>query len=135
MFDVIVVTYKVSPEFITQCLDSIQSQTFTDYQVYICDGTPEDYDGYADIMKTFDTYLSDSRFTLLRQTGRGVSQARNQAIGAGNRPYIATLDGDDLWYPEHLEWMAEAIEHTQSEHLPVAFWWAGADAEIKLQSL
>ena len=57
MFDVIVVTYKVSPEFIIQCLDSIQSQTFTDYHVYICDGTPEDYDGYAEIMKTFDTIM------------------------------------------------------------------------------
>jgi len=135
MFDVIVVTYKVSPEFITRCLDSILSQTFSDYHVYICDGTPEDYEGYTDIMKTFDNYTTDSRFTLLQQTGRGVSQARNQAIAAGNRPYIATLDGDDLWYPEHLEWMTEAIESTQSEQLPVAFWWAGADAEIKLQSL
>jgi len=133
MFDVIVVTYKVSPDFITRCLDSIQSQTFTDYQVYICDGTPENYEHYDDIMKTFETYLSDSRFTLLRQTGRGVSQARNQAIAAGASPYIATLDGDDLWYPEHLQWLSEAIESTQSE--PVAFWWAGADAEIKLQSL
>ncbi len=77
MFDVIVVTYKVSPEFITRCLDSIQSQTFSDYHVYICDGTPEDYEGYTDIMKTFDNYTTDSRFTLLQQTGRGVSQARN----------------------------------------------------------
>ena len=38
-------------------------------------------------------------------------------------------------YPEHLEWMAESISET-CEALPqVAFWWAGADADITLQSL
>ena len=53
MFDVVVVTYKVSPDFLTRCLDSIKSQTYTDYSVWICDGTPEDYDGYDAIMATF----------------------------------------------------------------------------------
>lgn len=135
MFDVVVVTYKVSPDFLTRCLDSIKSQTYTDYSVWICDGTPEDYEGYDAIMATFAPYLADDRFHLLKQTGRGVSQARNQAIAAGVAPYIATLDGDDVWYPEHLEWMAESISET-CEALPqVAFWWAGADADITLQSL
>lgn len=141
-FDVVVVTYKVNPEFLTRCLDSIKSQTHTDYTVWICDGTPEDYgsdpadsSSYDAIMETFAPYLLDSRFNLLRQTGRGVSQARNQAVAAGTAPYVATLDGDDFWYPEHLEWMAEAISETCESQPPVAYWWAGADAEIKLQSL
>ena len=51
----------------------------------------------------------------MRQSGTGVSQARNEAISLGDATYIATLDGDDFWYPEHLEWMTEAIVASESQ--------------------
>ena len=131
-FDVVVATYKVSPEFITRCLESIVKQTVETWHCWIIDGTPEDHESYEPLLKAMAPFLSSEKFTYLRQTGKGISQARNQASFQGTAPYLATLDGDDLWYPEHLEWMTEAIESTQDT--PVAVWWAGADAETSIKS-
>ena len=57
---------------------------------------------HDELMSVVDSFVSDTRITYVRQTGRGVSQARNQGIALGSYPYIAFLDGDDYWYDEHL---------------------------------
>lgn len=131
-FDVIIPTYKVSPEFITRCLDSVVNQTVETWHCWIADGTPQTHESYGPMMEAMAPFLDSEKFTYLRQSGKGVSQARNEAVSKGSAPYLATLDGDDLWYPEHLEWVVEAIE--LSKDTPVALWWAGADAEIFLSS-
>ena len=132
-FDVIIPTYKVSPEFITRCLDSVVNQTVDTWHCWIADGTPKDHDTYQPMVEAMAPFLDSEKFTYLRQSGTGVSQARNQAVTRGSAPYLATLDGDDLWYPEHLEWVVEAIE--ASTDTPVTMWWAGADAELFLTSV
>ena len=134
-FDVIIPTYKVSPEFIQTALESVQSQTLDNWRCWIVDGTPTDYESYEDFMKVVNTFTTSDKFIYLRQSGTGVSQARNEAISLGDATYIATLDGDDFWYPEHLEWMTEAIVDSESETLPTALWWAGADAHILIKSI
>ena len=132
MFDIIIPTYKVSEEFIERCLASVESQTFDDWHCWIADGTPENDETFEPFMKIVSKYTASPQFTYMRQSGKGVSQARNEAISLGQAKYVATLDGDDLWYPEHLQWMVESIEQSDES---VVMWWAGADAEIQLQSL
>ena len=132
-FDVIVPTYKVSPEFITRCLDSVVKQNVDTWHCWIADGTPTDHETYEPMMAAMAPFLESEKFTYLRQSGTGVSQARNEAVSKGSAPYLATLDGDDLWYPEHLEWVVEGIE--ASMDTPVTLWWAGADAELFLTSI
>lgn len=132
-FDVVVATYKVSPEFITRCLESIVKQTVETWHCWIVDGTPENHESYKPLIEAMTPFLKSEKFTYLRQTGTGIASARNQACFQGTAPYLATLDGDDLWYQEHLEWMTEAIEDTQDT--PVAIWWAGADVETPIISI
>jgi len=100
MFDVIIPTYQTPPQYLKEALDSILSQTYQEFQIYICDGN-EGGDPLAaqEILKNYN----DERIHLLEQQGFGVSQARNQATMAGNNPYVALLDADDLWEPEKLE--------------------------------
>jgi glycosyltransferase involved in cell wall biosynthesis len=128
MFDIIVPTYRIRPAWLEECLQSIQCQTVDTWQCYIVDGTPEDWPLYDELMSVVDSYLSDGRFTYLRQTGQGVSQARNQGIEAGNNSLIAFLDGDDYWYNEHL---IEFVRAVDEEPLGVIYWTA-ADCYIEL---
>ena len=46
MFDIIVPIYKIKPLFLEQCLVSIDAQTFENFETWIIDGTPEDWEGY-----------------------------------------------------------------------------------------
>ena len=125
MFDIIIPTYKIKPDLIRRCLDSIANQDFTDYKVYLVDGTPPDWEHFEDFRSIVDSH----DLVYLRQTGTGVSQARNQAVSEGLNDYLAFLDGDDFWYPEHLVELASAIDKTDES---VVIWWNPMDTHIKI---
>ena len=118
MFDIIIPTYKTPINLLKSCLDSVENQTFKDYTVWICDGTPHDWGRYDAMEKLFSKYPN---FNTIRQTGKGVSQARNQIIRLGNEPYVAFLDSDDEWFENHLEIMANAIAETDDLETKVWF--------------
>lgn len=105
-FDVIIPTYQVSIDRVRRCLDSVLSQTFKEYQVWLCDGTPEEHHLNEELVRLLETEYPE--VNLVRQTGIGVGQARNQAVNCGSSPYVAFLDADDYWNPE---WLSEVHAH------------------------
>jgi len=109
MFDIVVPTYKIRPELIERCLDSIVAQDYDAYRVILVDGTPDDWEHYQQFRSVVDDHELD--LTYLRQTGKGVSQARNQAVSSGSNPFVAFLDGDEFvsnrlcnYFANHGEW-------------------------------
>lgn len=135
MFDIVVPIYRVKPEWIEQCLDSVIAQKIQQWQVFIVDGTPSD-DGTADaIAAVCQNYVaSDERFHYLRQDSdrEGVGGARNQGIAAGNSPWVAFLDADDYWYPDHLAFIQEVLDEDREKPLVI---YTAADTHIELESL
>jgi len=93
---VIVAVYN-GEGFVKECLASLVSQTFKDFEVVVVN------DGSTD--KTIDM-LVDERLDLNvidLSKNIGVSAARNVALKAAKGEYIAVLDIDDLWIPSKLE--------------------------------
>ena len=127
MFDIIIPTYKIRPDLIKRCLESISNQDFTDYEVYLVDGTPPDWEHFEEFRSIVNTH----DVTYLRQTGKGVSQARNQAVSEGINNYIAFLDGDDYWYSEHLGELAASIAKTDDS---VVIWWNPMDTIVRMKT-
>lgn len=86
--------------FVSQCMDSVLSQTYGQWEHILVDDCSSD-----NSEATIKAYAQkDSRikyFRLSKNSGAGV--ARNAAISASRGNYIAFLDSDDLWYPEKLE--------------------------------
>lgn len=81
---------------VCRAIDSIFDQSYGNYDVIVVDdGSTDDTDvrllPYAD------------RITLIRQTRRGVSAARNAGIQAAAGDFIALLDSDDVWLPHKLD--------------------------------
>ena len=118
MFDIIMPIYKTPIRLLKKSLESIKNQTCGDYKVWICDGTPHEWNRYADLQDLLAQY---PEFTVVKQTGKGVSQARNQIITMGSNPYVAFLDSDDEWMPHYLEMMKSAIEIEQDEKNAIWF--------------
>jgi glycosyltransferase involved in cell wall biosynthesis len=127
MFDIIIPTYKIRPDLIKRCLDSIDDQVFKKHKVYLVDGTPSDWEHFKEFRSVVDSHA----VVYLRQTGKGVSQARNQAVALGTQPWVAFLDGDDWWYPEHLEELATSIATLDSDHVMV---WNAGDVDVSMTS-
>lgn len=94
---VIVPIYNVE-KYIARCLDSIEAQTFADFEVVMVnDGTK---DNSAQIAETYAT--RDPRFRLINRENGGVGEARNTGLANANGEYIVFVDGDDAVTPLHL---------------------------------
>lgn len=55
------------------------------------------------------------RVRYIRREHAGVSATRNAGVAETESDWIAFLDSDDYWLPEHLSKIALAIEHTKGE--------------------
>ena len=133
MFDVIIPIYRIDPTLFERCIDSVFAQSLSDtnYTVWVVDGTPLDADTYAGCMQIVEKHNHHPRFNYFRQSGTGVSQARNEAVTLGSSPFIAWLDGDDYWYTDHLDELKTCIEHTTEDHV---LWWNAGDVTIKFST-
>ncbi len=80
-----------SEKTLSKCIDSILSQSFTDYElILINDGSLDSSlqicEGYAKI---------DDRVKVISQTNSGVSVARNQGLQRASGDYVTFVDSDD----------------------------------------
>ena len=92
---VIIPSYNCA-RFIDRALQSVLDQTYSDYEIIVVD------DGSSDeTREVVMRYGSEIRY--MYQRNRGLSAARNYALGAATGELIAYLDADDAWYPTKLE--------------------------------
>ena len=96
-FTVVVPLYNAE-RFIAATLDSVQAQTFADYEVVVVDDASTD--GGPAIVAGY--MARDARVRMVRQENRGLAGARNSGIRNARGRYIALIDADDLWLPEKL---------------------------------
>lgn len=94
----VVVTCYNYGKFVAECLDSLQKQTFSDFEVIIVD------DGSTDnSAEQIHPYLQDCRFCYIEQSNGGQANAKNRGIKESTAEFIAFLDADDLWKKDKLE--------------------------------
>lgn len=96
---IITPTYNCA-RFITETIKSVQSQTFTDWEMIISDDCSTD-----GTYKVIEPYLqSDNRVKYIcNEKNSGAAVTRNNALRIAKGRWIAFLDSDDLWMPEKLE--------------------------------
>jgi glycosyltransferase involved in cell wall biosynthesis len=104
-FTVVVPAYNAA-ETIAGTIRSVLAQSRPDFELLVVDDAS--VDGTPDLVRPF---LADARVRLLtRPTNGGVSAARNAAIREARAPIVAFLDADDLWLPQYLQRMGEALD-------------------------
>ena len=87
-----------------RCLDSVKAQTFTDWECLLVDDGSKD-DSFA-ICQQYAA--EDARFKALHKENGGVSSARNYGLEHAEGEWIAFLDSDDAFAPDHLQKMLSA---------------------------
>ncbi|MFP4498035.1 MAG: glycosyltransferase family 2 protein, partial [Vulcanimicrobiota bacterium] len=121
---VILCTYN-SATFLPGAVDSVLTQTFTDFELIIVD------DGSTDNTEKIVGEYDDSRVVYLKlEKNAGLPAARNRGIEIARGKYIAYQDSDDLWMPEKLERQYKALEEAD-EDVGVVYsaWWQVRDGE------
>ena len=97
-FSIVIPVYN-SEKYIEECLGSVISQTFKDFEV-ICIN-----DGSTDASKSLlDEFANkDERVKVYSQENQGVGAARNYGIELAQGKYISFLDSDDILSPNTLK--------------------------------
>lgn len=87
-------------DYIAETIQSVQAQTFTDWEMVIVDDCSAD----ATYQVACSYAEADSRIRVIRHAkNSGVAAARNTALDAATGDYVAFLDSDDLWMADKLE--------------------------------
>ena len=103
-YSVIIPLYNKAP-YVAKAVNSVLSQTFTDYELIIVD------DGSADNSAeiALETIEGRENCHLIKQENAGVSMARNNGVAVSHGDYLCFLDADDWWAPTFLEEVAKLI--------------------------
>jgi len=115
-FSVVVPLYN-KEAYIQRTLESARAQTWTDFELIVVD------DGSTDRGPEMVERLADPRIRLVRQKNAGVSAARNRGIQETKGPYVAFLDGDDEWLPDHLETLEGLIRRFPGAGVYATSYW------------
>lgn len=95
-FFTVVIPLFNKEDLVEQTIKSLLNQSFKDFEVIIVN------DGSTDeSLKKIEPFI-DNRFKIINQKNKGASYARNVGINEAKGNYIALLDADDFWYPNHL---------------------------------
>lgn len=94
-------------EFLAEAIESILSQTYTNFEfIIINDGST---DTSPEIMAKYAE--QDKRIKILNQKNSGISTALNNGIAISKGKYIARMDADDISLPERFEKQVQFLEN------------------------
>lgn len=86
-------------KFIGKTIESVQAQTYQNWEMIILDDCSSDNTDEA-----VKPYLADQRIKYIKnEKNFGAAVSRNKALREAKGKWIAFLDSDDLWAPEKLE--------------------------------
>lgn len=92
-------------------IQSVLSQSFLPKEILIIN------DGSTDQSQELVSGLNHPLIRLIDQPNQGVSVARNIGIEFANSPWIAFLDGDDLWMPDFLNTISDLHLKYKEAHI------------------
>ena len=105
LVSVIVPTFN-RRHILKETLGSILSQTYPDFEIIVVN------DGGEDVSELIQNF-QDPRIKYFQQKShKGPAAARNTGIKSAKGKYIAYLDDDDFFYPNHLETLVQYLENS-----------------------
>lgn len=94
-----------------RCIDSLLSQTFTDYELLLIDDGSED--GSWSICQEYAR--KDARISIFHKENGGLSDARNYGLSKAIGKYTIFADPDDWVSPEGLDRLYATAEREQAD--------------------
>ncbi len=110
LISVIIPVYNVE-EYLKECIDSVLSQTYENYEIILVDDGSTDNSG-----KICDEYAErNNKITAIHKENGGLSDARNTGLSLSQGEYIYFLDSDDYIIPESFAELVSVIKKNNSD--------------------
>ena len=107
-FSIVVPLYNTPERFLREMIESVQAQTYAQWQLCMADGSDAEHEDVEKICKEYTK--SDARVCYRKlEQNLGISGNTNACIDMATGDYIALFDHDDLLHPAALYEMMVAI--------------------------
>lgn len=109
----ILTPFKNTEKFLPECIESIQSQSYENWELIIVD------DGSTDTsFNIVESYAAnDSRIKLFKNSGTGIIEALRFAFSLSKGKFITRMDSDDVMPYNKLEMMRNQLVEYGKKHL------------------
>ncbi len=117
LISIIVPIFNVET-YISECIESIQNQTYQNLQIILVDDGSVDQSGII-----CDKYaLKDLRIEVIHQHNQGVVAARKHGLDRAKGKYIGFVDGDDYIEPDMYQMLIQEMERSKADFVHSGFW-------------
>lgn len=113
LVSVVVISYNQA-HFINQMLDSLKSQTYSNWELIVADDASED--NSVDIFKNWLHENKVSAKQIFHTKNTGLATVLNEAITLCNGEYVKFIAADDYLDPECLEKSVQCLEEKGKEY-------------------
>ena len=107
---IIVPVYNVE-KYLEECIDSIISQSYKDFELLLIDDGSTD--NSLSICKKYE--MIDRRISVIHQDNQGLSGARNTGLDHYTGSYVTFIDSDDKIHPDYLAALMKNIEENKAD--------------------
>lgn len=108
-FSVLVPCYETNPVFLREMLLSVKNQTYHNWELIVADASESSV--VEDAVHDFIQEFTEGRILYQRlPENKGIAENTNEALQYAKGQYVALLDHDDLYTPDALYEMAQAIQ-------------------------
>ena len=110
-FSVLVPLYNTDEQFLREMIESVQYQTYQNWELCLADGSDEEHDEVGKICKEYAE--QDKRILYKKLTeNKGISDNTNACMDMATGDYISLFDHDDILHPCVLfEVMHAIVDH------------------------
>lgn len=106
LISVIIPTYNVSKELLSECIDSVLNQSYSNFEICIAD----DNSTLDETIETLKEYEKNDKVKVVYRKENGmISKASNSALSIAKGEFIVLLDNDDLIEKDALYYIVEVL--------------------------
>jgi len=111
-------------DYLDRLLESINEQTFQNFEVIVVDDCSPNQDDYKIVVNKYKNIFNEFTF-LVNEKNSGAPHSRNRGIRLAKYELIALVDDDDEWFPEKLEKQVQIfLEEKENSKLGIVYTWA-----------
>ncbi|WP_162141536.1 glycosyltransferase [Desulfoscipio gibsoniae] len=107
----VIVPYFNMQKYIKQTVNSVFSQTYSNWELIIVDDGSTQVEAKAELDNLRSLYRDNKKVRIIEKENGGLGSARNHGIKYSKGSYILPLDSDDIIHPKYLELGVRALEN------------------------
>ena len=106
LISVIIPTYNVSRKLLSECIDSVLNQSYTNFEICIAD----DNSTLDETIETLKEYEKNDKVKVVYRKENGmISESSNTALSIAKGEFVVLLDNDDLIEKDALYYIVEVL--------------------------